>query len=397
MTSRKPHVLWIPSWYTLKEDPIMGVFFKEQAAALMETGVKVGVLYPEIRSLKNATLQMLRENHFHSSYAVEDGLPTCRYHGWNIFPKMEKAQMRLWVHAACRLMENYIAKEGKPDVLHAQSALWGGVAAREISKKYGIPYVITEHRDGFLHGRVLSQPRSACWTTPVLQDTLDNASQVFAVGSGLKNAMLPYTKTPRSPLAVLPCFVDTDFFTLPEQAPPWLPFRFLTIAKLVPSKNLELLLRSFRDVVSRHPDTVLEIGGYGVERENLEQLSHELGLSKCVSFLGVLTREEARDAYHRTHAFVLPTQWETFGVVFIEAMASGLPIVTTLSGGPQDIVTEEVGTLVAVNDQQAFTDAMDKMIDHSIHYDPHRIRALAISRFGKDAICQKLVKVYKKF
>lgn len=386
------HLLWIPSWYTLEEDPIMGIFFQEQAACLKEKGLKVGMLYPEVRTLKHATPAMVWKNHFQTTFSKEKGILTYRLHGWNLFPKIERAQMHLWVRSAMHLMEQYVKREGIPDIIHAQSTLWGGIAARAISKKYQIPYIITEHRDGFLHRKVLSRDIRECWSTPVIQDTLDNASQVLAVSTALKDSLAAYTRNPTS--AVLPCFVDTDFFTMAEPPLPRPPFRFLTIAKLVPSKSIDLLLRAFQSVLRHHPDATLEIGGYGVERDKLELLTDELGIRKSVTFLGTLSREETRDAYKRAHAFVLPTRWETFGVVFIEAMAAGLPIVTTRCGGPEDIVENDTGIMVPVGDLPAFAAAMENMIRNYSAYAPPAIRHKAISRFGKDAICTTLIDIY---
>lgn len=386
------HVLWIPSWYTLEEDPIMGIFFKEQAQCLIEAGIKVGIIFPEMRSLKSISLPLIWKNRFQQTVANEDGIPTCRMHGWNPFPKLEQLQWRFWSHSACQLMERYIQEQGMPDIIHAQSTLCGGLSARAISIKYSIPYLITEHRDVFLKQACVIKPKPS----PIIQDTLDNASQIIAISHALKNDLAHYTKKPLSNPIVIPCFADTDFFTLPDSLPKPKPFRFLCVAKLVPSKNLELLLHSFHDVNKLFPNTLLEIAGGGPESFKLKKLAEHLGLEKSVQFTGMISRIETRNAYHRAHAFALPTQWETFGVVFIEALASGLPIVTTRCGGPEDIICDRVGKLVEVNDRKAFTAAMINLMKNYERYNRQEIREKAVSQFGKKAICRQLISLYSK-
>lgn len=394
MSSKKLHVLWIPSWYTLQENPIVGIFFKEQMAALIKSDVKVGVIFPEIRPLKSISFSKLMKNYFQFSHEIEEGIPTYRLHGWNLFPLLEKAQMHLWIKCAEYLMERYIAIEGMPDVLHAHSTLWGGIAAQKIAEKYRLPYIITEHRDTFLHDKLLTRPHETCWSKPVLQQALDNASQILVVSNPLKKAIIPFTKSPLAPIVVLPCFIDTHFFNLPPAPPPKSPFRFLTIAMLEPRKNISLLLHAFHSFLKQFPDSLLEIGGDGEERDHLKKLSQKLGLENSVIFLGQLNREGARAAYQRAHVFVLPTRRETFGVVFIEAMASGLPVVTTLCGGPEDIVNDTVGTLVPVDDLDAFTNAMIEFRQNISRYDPQTIRSYAVARFSEEAVSQKLINIY---
>ena len=121
--SKDIHLLMLPSWYGISEEPLNGFFFKDQALAWHKAGVKVGVVYPEIRQLRRMRLSSLIDNHFQSASYVEDGLPTMRLHGWNLFPKCMKGQMLAWSFFAGKLVDRYVSQHGKPDLIHCQSAV----------------------------------------------------------------------------------------------------------------------------------------------------------------------------------------------------------------------------------------------------------------------------------
>lgn len=379
------HVLMIPSWYRTEEQPVIGSFFHEHALALYEAGMRVGVAYPEIRQLRRLTPGLLLRNHFQSSVHMEGPLPTCRLHGWNLFPKLMKQQMEAWCRYAEKLAMRYFDTYGKPDLIHAQSSVWAGIAAKRISEKTGIPYCITEHASVFMKQAVLGTHWTKCWSTPYIRDAFDHAKKIIAVSSALKKALHPYTE---KEIEVIPNVVDTRLFQ-PKKRIVREDFHFLTVSYLVPRKRVDLLLQAFKQV-----DGHLTIGGDGPEKPRLIQLAKELGIEKNVSFLGALSREGVRDAFQKADAFVLASEHETFGVVCIEALASGIPVVATRSGGTEDIVDEQVGFLVPVNDVEALAAAMKRIKKNALSYDPEELHSIAHQRFGPEAVYQKCKNIF---
>ena len=89
--------------------------------------------------------------------------------------------------------------------------------------------------------------------------------------------------------------------------------------------------------------------------------------------------------------FICSSRVETLSCVLNEAAACGKPVISTRCGGPLDIVTEESGLLVPVDDPGAMADAMQRMAEAAASYDPARIRALTLERFGRDTVCERLV------
>lgn len=382
------HVLLIPSWYPTKDQPQRGIFFKEQAQALQEAGVRVGVVYTELRSLRALRLRSLRDYHFQITVEFEDGIHTARFNAWNL--PHHRLRGQLFVKSILRLLDHYQRRFGRPHLLHAHSALWGGVAAREASRRLAIPYVITEHSTGYAQGMI--QP----WHHSYLRAVFGDARRVIAVSTGMMRRIEPFVGG--RPVDIIPNSVDTSFFTLPPQPRERTPFRFVTVAFLKPKKGIDVLLRAFARAFEGRDDVILEIGGDGPQRQELESLADALGLREKVQFLGLLNRHQVREALWRANAFVLPSRFETFGVVLIEAMATGLPVVATRCGGPEDFVHPEVGVIVEPEDVEALGGALRQVRDRYKDPEAHaaNIRHYVMQQFSKESVAARLRQLYSE-
>lgn len=371
-----------------------GIFFKEQAIAVAGAGVAVGVVHPELRPLHRLSGDLIRKNHFQSSVSIEEQIPTYRRHGWNLFPRMDRMKMRFWVHCLCGLAQRYMRERGRPHLLHAHSAIWGGVAARVLSQRHSIPYVLTEHQTSFLNGRGMPGTPGASWVDRAMGDVFGHASAVIPVSAALKQRLSKYVPGGSEKVFVIPNFVDSEFFSLPRSTLPSTPFRLFSLGNLVRRKNTAFLLQTFAEFLAYEPSTLLEIGGDGPERPHLEALIQTLGIAHNVRLLGQLSRLGVKEALHRAHAFVLPSTEETFAIVLIEAMSTGIPVIATRCGGPEDIVTDDTGNLVDVNDRDALIRAMVFVKNNASAFDADRIRQSAIRRFGQERVVGELLAVY---
>ena len=102
------------------------------------------------------------------------------------------------------------------------------------------------------------------------------------------------------------------------------------------------------------------------------------------------------DVYRETDAFVLASRSETFGVAYIEAMATGLPVVATRCGGPEEFVNEENGILAPPEDPEALAEAMKQMIHTRDRYDGAAISAFVRDRYSPRAVAEQITKVYEE-
>jgi glycosyltransferase involved in cell wall biosynthesis len=171
-------------------------------------------------------------------------------------------------------------------------------------------------------------------------------------------------------------------------------FRFLSVGFLVEGKNHAGLLRAFAAQFRGGSDVELRIGGDGPLRASLEKLASQLGVVDQVTFLGRLTRPEVLRQMQVCDGFVLPSDYETFSVVLIEALACGTPVVATACGGPEHIMREQDGILVPPRDPIALGQAMREMVRTLHSYDSEGMRRSCIERFGRDALVERLNRVY---
>lgn len=113
-----------------------------------------------------------------------------------------------------------------------------------------------------------------------------------------------------------------------------------SVGRLHPSKGYDTLLKSMPQVIEKFPQVKLMIAGNGTEKDHLEKLCTQLYISDKVIFLGRKTPEEIRNLLREINLFVLASNWEGFGLAAVEAMASGIPVVTTKVGGLPEIVED---------------------------------------------------------
>ncbi|MHB8837658.1 MAG: glycosyltransferase [Gemmatimonadaceae bacterium] len=366
------HVLVLPSWYHTQDRPYAGTFFRDWALAMQTAGMRVGVAFPEMRSLRQFNVARMRESHFQTTVDHSDGFPCVRLRSWN--PGAQYALGGLvWAQFAQGAIDSYIKRYGRPDLVAAYSAHWAGYAAFIAQRRLGLPYVITEVDTQFglgavrgLRARLARRAYASANAVIAISDNLH--SQIRKIGELLASL-------------VLPCTVDDRYWTPPPAKRTARPFTFYTQAHFAPRKGFDLLLRAFARAFAGDPDVRLWIGGDGAIGGELRRLASQLGLDTKVSFLGALPRDGVRRAMWEADCFVLPSLAENFGVVLIEALATGLPLISTRCGGPEDIITAEVGTLLTPGDEVGLESALIAMRQAQAQ---GKFRETALANFARE-------------
>lgn len=385
------HILFIPSWYPTYKNPISGTFFREQAHALKRAGHQVGVIYPQLRSLK-----LIRKSLFGwpagITYENDDGIPTYGLHGWAWLPIIPRLNINLWVKAGERLFERYVSDRGRPDLIHAHSCLLGGVLAARLKATYGISYLITEHSSAY-HSSLIHS-----WQRLHVSEALSKASALVTVSPQLGHLIESNFGDAVHPWVWIPNMVDVAFCTSIQyqRKETNRPFQFLNIGLLTEKKGQADLIRAFARQFIGNEDVQLRIGGDGPVRSKLERLTADLGINDRVIFLGMLSRDEVRKEMQACDAFVLSSHYETFGIVLVEALACGKPVVATRCGGPECIVHADNGLLIPVHDEIALGNAMSTLRLSISRYDPEVIRNDCIARFGPSTVIDQLTSLYQK-
>ena len=381
------HILIIPSWYPSNANDISGCFFREQAIALKESGCRVGVISVSFSSLLN--WRNVLSPSLGQTYENDTGVETFRKQITNWFPRMPLAQSWLYKRKGMILFQNYIKKFGKPDIIHVHSMLYGGCVALNIYKKYNIPFVVTEHSTAFARGLV--KPNAI----KMAYGIANSAKKLFAVSHPFAS-LLDEKINSDNQWGVLHNIVQKTFFEEPIKQSKNNPFVFISIAGLAKKKNMHIALGAFAKAFKGDRNVFLRIGGEGVERSSLENLAVKLEINKQVKFLGLLKRKQVVEQMMLSDAFVLASRYETFGVVVVEALALGKPVIATRCGGPEDIVRERDGYLVPINDVDEMAKAMSKMVEKRDDFKSEEIRASCKARFDEKVISQSLIKSYER-
>lgn len=377
------HVMFIPSWYDNNRNKVHGSFFREQATKLQESGVKVTVAYNEIWPL---TLIGKVKEKSGLSFNVEKGLRTYRYKNYNFIPK-HQLMFNIFDKRMEKLYKEVVKKEGKVDVIHAQSSLWGGISAAYVAKKYNIPLVITEH-SSVKRGQYV---RESYYKRIV--NSYKSSDAIIAVGNGLKKEIEELTN--RKDIKVIGNLVDLSLFNIRNIKRENNEFIFFSVAFLEGEKGLDTLIKAF-SMRFKNEKVRLVIGGDGSQREWLESIAKSEGIENQVTFTGALSREEVASWMNKCDAFVLPSRYETFGVVYIEALASGKPVIGTFNGGAEDIVTKDVGILVNIDNIKELSDAMDYIRKNNKEYQHDKLRKYCTEKFSANVIIKKIINVYKE-
>ncbi|ENW28495.1 glycosyltransferase [Acinetobacter lwoffii] len=386
------HILIIPSWYPQFSGDIGGSFFREQAIALKKVGYSVGVIYPQVRSLKD--IKNILKKPYGLTRENDEGVSTLRWYTANYFPKVKSYNKNHWIRIALKLFETYVELYGKPDIIHVHSMWYAGFAAQLIYEKYGIPYVITEHSSAFARNLI---PRDIIDS---LRSVVEQAKACIAVSQKFSNYL--ETQFPSSNWLYIPNIVNDDFFTSPKVVGSTSlssKIRIISICHLNKNKNTELLIRAFALVLEQVVGLNLElvIGGDGEERETLQNLVNTLELNNYVQFLGSLTRSQVKQEINQSSMFVVSSKYETFGVVVVEALALGKPVVSTQCGGPESIINKDVGVLVENDSVSELAKGILHVSTHLNDYDADTLRKYCLENFSEKAVTNKLTNIYHEY
>jgi glycosyltransferase involved in cell wall biosynthesis len=371
-------ILHIAGWYPSKRNPVAGIFVREhvKATALYND---VAVLYSEGVDREIRGLYQIEDN-------IEDGIRTLRlYYRKSPIPK---TTYFIYLWAMFRAFAKLLKEGFRPDVIHAH-IYSAGVPAVLLGMWHRIPVVITEHSSAFPRGLIRGFERIKA------KFAFERAAVVCPVSESLKESIERLGV--RARFQVIPNVVDTSLFSPPATrcVKDDGKKRLLTVALLTPIKGIPYLLEALALLRRKRDDFALDIVGDGPNRAEYEELTHKLGLQDIVHFHGLKTKQEIAEFMKQCDVFVLPSLVETFGVVFIEALACGKPVIASKIGGPSEIVTEEVGRLVPPGDSETLAQTLDYMLDHYKAYSSERLAQYARERYSYQAVGRKLDQLYR--
>jgi L-malate glycosyltransferase len=380
---RQRHIVAIPSWYKSARGS-GGGYFRDQALALHRAGCRVAMLAPDLytpRDLRHGTVAPGRGRSVRTEN--DDGVETWRRDAFVLIPRLPYRNAAVFAWCGLKLFARYIERNGPPDFVQVHGALNAGVAGWAIRKRWGVPYILTEHSTAFAQGRLRR------WEEHLVRQVIDGAQHCIAVSPQL--AALLSEHYPGSRWQYLPNPLGAAFLAdavAPARVNSGQSFVFICVARLSPEKGHARLIEAFADAFGGDPGVRLRLAGDGPIRGELERLCATRGVTRQVEFLGLLSSEDVRDRLLAADACVLASDVETFGVAVIEAMACGRPVVATASGGPEHVITAANGLLIPPRDGSALREALIQMRTEAGVYDRAAIRAEALRLYGPEAFAR---------
>jgi len=292
------------------------------------------------------------------------------------------------------------------DLVHIHTPFIAHYAAARFARKHGLPVVATYHTyfEDYLHHYVPILPRriGRFMARAFTRSQCRDVAALVAPSAPMRDALLAYGV--KTPIEVLPTGLPAVSFQRGDGA----RFRerfnigadrpvLLYVGRVAHEKNIDFLLRMFVRVRARRPEALFVIAGEGPARVHLATLAQELGVDSAVRFIGYLDRNtELLDCYAAGDAFVFASRTETQGLVLLEAMAQGTPVVSTAELGTRSILTPGCGAFVVPEDEASFAAATLQALDLS-REDPRRAELLAHARiWASQSMARRLIAFYER-
>jgi glycosyltransferase involved in cell wall biosynthesis len=382
------NIFVIPSWFPSASSPMAGLFVRDQVAALALA--------------RPAWTQVLGLwGHHDGALSLRSASASANALRWRVRARATWREGAAWqealtprlswtlavagggaaglLRATRRNLAEAEKRCGPMQLMHAHVGFPAGWMASVLSKERGLPYVLTEHMSPFPVAPLLDAQGGV---VAPLRQAFEGAAATVAVSTALADRLracgLPCSD-------VIPNVVDETRFALAPCAPS-APLVLLTLGALTPQKGVDLLLQAFARWQPTAGDVQLHIGGDGSERVRLQALAHSLGVSARVRWLGALAPAQVPACMAACDAFVLASRHESFGVVLVEALMSGKPLLATRCGGPEGIVGNSNGVLVDANSVDALVQGLTTLQHQITRWQPALLRAAAIARFGRLAV-----------
>ena len=280
-----------------------------------------------------------------------------------------------------------------PAIVHAHVGLPDGVAAITLAERLGVPLVTTEH-DSTTAAR-LAQPGMREAYLPLLAE----GRMLLAVSQSFRDRLATVLEVDPARIGVVPNVVEVDAFAPGSGTAGRDGCELLWVGGRKANKGIDVLLATFARLHAARPDLRLRLIGRApseIEEARCRALARDLGIAGAVAFEGHASRPEVAAAMARAAVFVHPSPTETFGVVAAEALAAGLPVAATPSGGVEEVVGHDGRFGVIADDlgSEALAVAVARILDDPTRFDAREMRASVIGRYGPDAVAGRLRDCY---
>ena len=424
MNKERKHIVFLARWYPHRYDPMFGLFVQRHAesAALFnditviycqqttDNGQQTGRDVSTAPIINKQDVDDASDNNskFEIVRTLENNVDTIRVYYKK--PKNKILSLIRFYRANMKALKLC----QKPDLIHVHILTRLGVIAWIQKLLHKTPYIITEHWSRYLPGNDFGGFLRKMFTKIVVR----NAETVTTVTENLAIAMKNHGLK-NDNYVVLPNVVNLDMFHITPKCTDAInrvhtnrvhtnrvhTNRVHTnrVPKIIhiscfedKSKNISGLLESLKIIEEKGIDFQCTLIGEGMDLELMKEKAKNLQLINKVSFTGLMEGQKLADELSSGDFLVLSSNYENMPVVILEALASGLPVVSTNVGGIKEMIDDTKGILVEPRNQEALAEAMIKMIETHKNYDANYLRNSVIEKYGYESVGRFLSGLYNK-
>lgn len=389
MKEKKLNILFISGWYPNRVLPTLGNFVQKHAEAVaLNSNVTVLNVWPDKNCINDIEFT---ESNINNVYTINVYYKKVR----NKIPVFSQIQKFFRIKNAYRMgVEIVNNRYSHIDIIHHNILYPSGIVTLVLHKTKKIPFIVTEHSTAYLKSKnikiggiekFLSKKicASAGFITPVSED--------------LKKAMINHGYNGN--YEIIYNVVDTKLFYPGETKQKKERTRFLHISTLDDShKNISGILNAIAELSNVTKDFTFLFAGDGDINPHIEK-AKKLGIYNTFAFFeGTKTTSEIADLMRKSDSFVMFSNYENLPVVIIEALACGLPIVSSDVGGIHEHVNENRGILVHPKDEKALANALDQTMTkiHNAGYNAKELSAYANQNFSYEKVSEKFHLLYER-
>lgn len=371
----KVKIIFVTNLYPSDDEPNRGVYIRNQAVALEKSGYEICVLQMDYRSIR-------QKRKLGISWRKQDNIWVCHFSvPISPFTAIQYAIAGRLTEIGIKHIEE---RFGEFDLIHGHF-LEGAYGLIDIKCKKNVPIVFTEHGSNLLdknRSNIENQRMARLYATVEEMIVVGHRQYIYAKDFSINS------------LSVIPNVIP-DYFKFDATVEKNKNvFSFISVGNLIESKCFDLLINTFDKLYKKNKNVRLTIVGKGPLEGELKKKVNEKGLSDSISFTGVVQNRKLVDLYNKADCFVLPSRFETFGVVYAEALCTGTPVISTRNGGIDDIFEDGCGYLVGIDNEDELEDAMRRIMSDKFDY--QGIAKMYQSKFGEANFVNQIEKVYER-
>lgn len=379
--------LWLVSWYPTVAIPQNGDFIQRHAESVAPFA-EVYIIHT--LGVSRQFIKSSPEIIFRKNGNLSEKIILYRSKGKSVWRRIHSICQYISLYK--KAINQYIKENGKPDIVHVHVGMNAGLIALWLKKKYGIPYIITEHSSLFNPLRPQNFRHAGCVFKYLTRKVFKNAKWFLPVSNSLGLFIKKYVIY-RS-FSVIPNVVDTNRFKF-SPIENLDVFTFLHVSSLDENKNPKGIIRAFARVLDTHKKVHLKL--IGRVDENLMLLAQQLGISdEAISFLPQIANQEVAKEMKSAQVFLLFSFFENLPCVIAESLCCGVPVIATRVGGISEMIRHSNGLLVSAGDEDELAKAMIQIFDQYHTYNRKAISEDAIAKYNYDKVGKEIVAVYEK-